>query len=148
MKSIEERLRALEDRVEIADLIASYGPYADSGNGAAIEALWAPEGTYCFDDTTLEHAELAGLVDFETHRDYMAAGCAHVLTAPSVRIEGDTAVATNHSLVFVRRSEPWTAERVSSNRWFLVRTEAGWRVAKRENRLLAGSESARELFAN
>lgn len=147
MKSIEERLSALEDRAEIVDLIASYGPYADSGNGAAIEALWIPEGTYSFDDTTLQHAELAGLVDLGTHRDYMEAGCAHVLTAPSVRIDGDTAVATNHSLVFVRRAEPWTAERVSSNRWFLVRTGVGWRVSKRENRLLTGSESARDLFA-
>lgn len=146
MNSIEERLRGLEDRAEIVDLIASYGPYADSGNGTAIAALWAPEGTYSFDTTTLQHAELAGLVDLGSHRDYMEAGCAHVLTAPSVRIDGDTAVAKNHSLVFVRRAEPWTAERVSSNRWFLVRTAGGWRVSKRENRLLTGNESARELF--
>ncbi len=146
MKSIEERLLALEDRAAIVDLIASYGPSADSGNGMAIEAMWTVEGTYTFDTTTLAQPELAGLVDLQTHRDYMAAGCAHVLTAPSVIIDGDTAVAMNHSLVFVRRSEPWVAERVSANRWSLVRTEAGWRVAKRENGLLTGNESARGLF--
>lgn len=146
MKSIEERLQSLEDRAEIVDLIASYGPYADSGNGKAIGELWSADGTYTFDSTTLQHAELAGLVELDTHQDFMAAGCAHVLTAPSVRIDGDTATATNHSLVFARREEPWIAERVSSNRWFLVRSEAGWRVANRENRLLTGTEWARELF--
>ena len=60
----------------------------------------------------------------------------------------DTAVATNHSLVFARRGEPWTAERVSANRWELTRTAEGWKVSKRENRLLTGSEWARQLFSN
>lgn len=148
MKSIEERLQALEDRAEILDLIASYGPFADSGNGQAISRLWAEGGTYTFDATTLQHQELAGLVEFDTHKDFMAAGCAHVGTAPSVAIKGDTAVATNHSLVFARRGEPWTAERVSANRWELLRTQQGWRVSSRENRLLTGSQWARELFGN
>lgn len=146
MKTIEERLRALEDRAEIVDLIASYGPAADSGNGQAIENMWSADGTYGFDATTLEHSELAGLVDFETHRDYMSSGCAHILTPPTVQIEGDKAVALNYSIVFIHREEPWVAERVSSNRWDLVRTEAGWRVAKRQNRLLNGNEKAWELF--
>ncbi len=89
MKSIEERLQALEDRAEILDLIASYGPFADSGNGQAIERLWAEGGTYSFDTTTLQYEDLAGLVEFDTHKDFMAAGCAHVGTAPSLRIDGD-----------------------------------------------------------
>lgn len=148
MKNIEERLQALEDRAEILDLIASYGPFADSGNGQAIERLWAEGGTYSFDTTTLQYEDLAGLVEFDTHKDFMAAGCAHVGTAPSLRIDGDTAVATNHSLVFARRGEPWTAERVSANRWELTRTAEGWKVSKRENRLLTGSEWARQLFSN
>ena len=147
MKSVEERLQALEDRAEIVDLIASYGPHADSGNGRAIEEMWDAQGTYSFDTTTLEHSQLAGLVEFETHQNYMAAGCAHILTPPTVRIDGDCAVAINYSLVFVNREEPWLAERVSSNRWHLVRTEAGWRVAKRENRLLTGNPKAWELLS-
>lgn len=31
-EAVEARLRALEDRAAIADLIASYGPLADSGD--------------------------------------------------------------------------------------------------------------------
>ncbi|WP_427006154.1 nuclear transport factor 2 family protein [Pseudarthrobacter sp. H2] len=147
MSDLERRIRALEDRASIAELIASYGPYADAGNGEGIGSLWADGGTYTFDATRLQHPDIAGLVELESHRGLMAAGCAHVLSAPSVRIQGDTAVAANHSIVLVRRSETWVAERVSANRWNLVRTEAGWRVASRDNRLLTGGEWARELFA-
>lgn len=147
MSDLERRVRALEDRALILELIASYGPYADSGNGEAIGALWANGGTYAFDATTLQHADIAGLVEFESHRELMAAGCAHVLSAPTVNVEGDTASAVNHSIVLARRGEIWVAVRVSANHWTLVRTEAGWRVADRVNRLLSGGESARELLA-
>lgn len=147
MSDLEKRILALEDRAAIVDLIASYGPYADSGDGDGIGALWAEGGTYTFDATTLQHPDIAGLVELESHRGLMAAGCAHVLSAPSVRIHGDTASAVNHSIVLARRGETWVAERVSANRWNLVRTEPGWRVASRDNRLLTGGEWARELFA-
>nr|WP_281369899.1 nuclear transport factor 2 family protein [Leifsonia psychrotolerans] len=139
-------MRALEDRASILDLIASYGPYADSGNGDAIGALWAEGGTYSFGTTTLEHPDIAGLVELQSHRELMAAGCAHVLSAPRLTIDGDTAVAVNHSIVLACHGEAWAAVRVSANRWNFVRTDAGWRVADRVNSLLAGGESARELL--
>ncbi|CEA06966.1 hypothetical protein BN1051_00271 [Arthrobacter saudimassiliensis] len=151
MSGLEERLRALEDRACILDLIAGYGPLADSGNGAGIGALWAEGGSYSFEmageTTTLRGAEIGGLVELESHRELMAAGCAHFLSAPSVRIDGDTATAVNHSVVLVHRDGIWVAERVSANHWTLTRTDDGWRVANRTNALLTGDESARDLLA-
>ena len=41
-----KRLEVLEDRAEIADLIASYGPLADKGDGEALAQLWVEEGEY------------------------------------------------------------------------------------------------------
>lgn len=146
-EALERRLQALEDRAEIAELIARYGPAADAGDAEAVAALWASEGTYQFDDTVLDADGIRSLVSIPTHVEYMRRGCAHILSAPRIEIEGDTAVAVTHSVVMLREGERWVGERVSANRWELRRTVAGWRVLRRRNRLLDGDAAARELLA-
>ena len=148
MSDLEQRVRALEDRLAIIDLVSRYGPAADSGDGDALAALWAPGGSYRFDDTVLERDDLPGLVDIDTHRAFMAAGCAHVLSAPRIDLaaDGERAVAVNHSIVLEHDGGTWHPARVSANRWELVRTADGWRVARREVRLLDGAAAARDLL--
>ncbi len=146
--SVEKRLRALEDRAEIAELISRYGPAVDSGDGDAARALWADDGTYTFEDVTLDADGIRTLTEFPTHQGYMRAGCAHVISAPHITISGDTAVAITHSVVLIHGDGRWEAERVSANRWELVRTADGWRVACRRNHLLDGDAKARALLAD
>lgn len=145
-EALERRLQALEDRAEIAGLIARYGPAVDAGDADAVAALWAPEGTYQFDDTVLDADGIRSLVAIPTHVEYMRRGCAHILSAPRIEIDGDTAVAVTHSVVMLREGERWVGERVSANRWELCRTAAGWRVQCRRNRLLDGDTEARGLL--
>ena len=146
-EQLERRLRALEDRAAIAELIARYGPAADSGDAAAVAALWEDGGTYQFDDTVLDTDGIRGLVTIPTHVEYLRRGCAHILSAPRIEIDGDTAIAVTHSVVMLREGERWVGERVSANRWELHRTAQGWRVRSRRNRLLDGAAAARELLA-
>ena len=61
--------------------------------------------------------------------------------------DGDEAVAVTHSVVLRHDGAHWIAVRVSANRWELRRTETGWRVHTRVNRLLDGDERARALLA-
>lgn len=143
---IERRLRVLEDRAAIGELIARYGPAADAGDAEAVSALWATDGTYRFDDTELDADGIRSLTDLPSHRDYMRRGCAHFLSAPRIEIDGDRAVAVTHSVVLVRAGECWVAERVSANRWEFTRTGDGWRVQDRRNRLLDGSAEARAVL--
>lgn len=84
------------------------------------------------------------------HHRHLERGCAHVLTTPHVHVDGDRAVATCYSLThhYVPETGNFQVSRVSSNRWGLVRTESGWRVASRTNRLLNGDPAARALFAS
>ncbi|MEU4014695.1 nuclear transport factor 2 family protein [Microbacterium sp. NPDC028030] len=145
-EALERRLRALEDRAEIAELIARYGPAADAGDADAVAALWAPDGTYQFDETVLDAEGIRSLVTIPTHREYMRRGCAHIVSAPRIDIDGDRAVAVTHSVVMLREGERWVGERVSANRWELLRTGEGWRVHRRRNRLLDGDAAARELL--
>lgn len=145
-EALERRLRSLEDRAAIADLIARYGPAVDAGDADAVAALWVPDGTYQFDDTVLEGGGIRGLVGIPTHEEYMRRGCAHIVSAPRIKIDGDEAVAVTHSVVMLREGDRWVGERVSANRWEMLRTPDGWRVRHRRNRLLDGAAAARELL--
>lgn len=146
--NLEDRIRALEDRFAIYDLIATYGPSVDSRSADATAALWDEEGWYDFGGEPLMGAATVGtLVDSDTHVGYVSRGCAHVLGLPKVEIDGDRAIATNYSRVYLHQGDHWRVERAGVNRWELVRTEAGWKVAGRTNRLLDGSQDARSLLA-
>ena len=146
MSSLEQRLRTVEDRLAIQELIASYGPAVDSANEAAVDALWDEAGWYEIDGSRLTAPAIGSLVHSDTHHSYLEAGCAHVLSSPRITLTGDTAVAVNHSCVLVRGEGRWNAVRVSANRWELARTTEGWRVTTRTARLLDGEPEAQELL--
>ena len=147
LRMLEAKVGELSDRLEIMQLIAAYGPAVDSMDLDGVAALWAADGSYDFGGAPLVgHDAVAALVDLDTHKAYVAAGSSHVLTAPRITLDGDRAVAVNCSQVFVKDGSGWRADRTSANRWDLVRTADGWRVARRVNRLLDGSQAARDLY--
>jgi hypothetical protein len=45
-KSLEDRIRAIEDRIEIYNLIASHPPSADTGGKDHIAASWVEDGLF------------------------------------------------------------------------------------------------------
>jgi uncharacterized protein (TIGR02246 family) len=146
--ALEARIAALEDHIAILQLIASYGPAVDRLDREALAALWAEEGSYDFGGEPLRGRDnVAALIDLPTHRAYVDVGSAHALTLPRVSISGDRAVAVNYSQVFISRGEEWRAARTAANRWDFVRTDEGWKVLRRTNRLMDGSAAARELLA-
>ena len=144
-----QRLQALEDREAIRELIARYGPLADSGDAAAVAALWISDGVYAVDGfpEARGHAAIAALIEGPMHQELMANGCAHVLSAPTITVSGDRAVAVCHSVVFRKAPDEWQAVRVAANRWQFVRTREGWRATRRDNALLDGRAAARLLFS-
>jgi SnoaL-like domain len=148
MDDTAKRLGALEDRAAIADLIASYGPLADTGNGEALAQLWVEDGEYEIGGfgSVKGRAALAEMLESETHRDLMERGCAHVLSPHTITLSGDQATAIGYSIVMRKAGETYELWRVSANRWFLVRTADGWRVKRRENTTLDGSLDARQLL--
>lgn len=145
---IEARLRALEDREAIRELIAGYGPLADSGDSEGIAALWTEGGGYGVGGmgTVRGREAIAGLIAGETHRGLMADGCAHLLGPVAIDIDGDRALARGHSVVFRHTENGFEACRVAANRWDLTRVDGRWLVSHRENALLDGNEAARALL--
>lgn len=147
--ALAARLRDLEDREAIRDLIARYGPLADVGDAQGVASLWAEDGVYAIDGMgeAHGHAAIAALIADPVHQNLMADGCAHVLSAPAIELDGDRAVACCHSVVFRHEHGAWAPVRVAANRWELVRLDADWRVARRDNALLDGSAAARALLS-
>lgn len=147
VRALERRLAELEDRAEIFQLIASYGPSVDSGQGSVTADLWTADGVYDTDVQVMaEPAAIAGMVAEDPHQGYIRNGSAHVPSIHAVDVQGDTAVAIGYSVLFLRADGAFRVARASANRWEFVRTADGWRVRRRVTRLLTGSAEARELL--
>ncbi len=149
MDELNRRLTRLEDREAIRDLIARYGPLADSGDAAALAALWTEDG--CYEvlgfATAQGRKHIAALITGPVHQDLMAGGVAHLLGPVAITLDGDSAQAQGHSVVLRHHDGAFHACRVSANRWTLQRTAEGWRVHHRVNALLDGAAAARALLA-
>jgi len=155
LTDLDRRLSAIEDREAIRELIARYGPLADSGQAEDLATLWAPDGVYEVVGyaSATGHAEIAALIEGPVHQELMTAGCAHALGPVAIDLDGDRAIARGHSVVFRCRCPSssdmvpeFEVHRVSANRWVLDRTARGWRVVHRTNALLDGTEAARILL--
>jgi uncharacterized protein (TIGR02246 family) len=146
--ALAARLQALEDREAIRDLIARYGPAADSGDSDGVAALFDEAGVYAVGGMgeSCGRPAIAALLDGPVHRQLMADGCAHLLGPVAIDLAGDTATARGLSLVFRWNGSHWDAVRTSANRWHLARSDTGWTVTRRDNALLDGNEVARALL--
>ena len=161
--SLEERLRLVEDRLEIYNLIASHPPSADTGNGAYTRSVWAEDGVFDrgadFPRPTGRAAIAAGSSNPEHHRA-IEQGIAHFAGLPYVRVEGDTAFAISYLQILVPdrvgpnfdvpnhgASQGFHVHRVSANRWDFVRTAEGWKIKSRTLRPLDGTPAARDILS-
>lgn len=145
---LEARLRAAEDRLEIYQLLASYGPAVDAGDAAAAAGLWTQDGAYDVDTGCYQGREgITEMVRSPAHQRLIARGCAHLTTLPRVELRDDSAVAVCHSQLVVRREGGgYDVLRATAHRFELVRAPDGWRIDRRTSRLLDGGAAARELL--
>jgi hypothetical protein len=151
MAALSARVADLEDRLEVAQLLARYGPGVDNGAGDKPADLWTEDGL--FDVPPMAswtgREEIADMFNGEGHQNLIRNGVAHVLSPPRVVMEGDEATAWNHALHL--RWDPVSDRfwifRTSANKWLFRRTLEGWRIASRETRTLDGDELAFGLFA-
>lgn len=140
---LEARLRQVEDQLEIARLVASYGPAVDSLDAEATTALWSDDGVYDIgSDVWSGREEIAGMVRGQGHGSLVVNGVAHVHSFPRVTVTGDSAVALGYSRIYRWQGDGFAVWRVSANRWDLERTVAGWRCTRRTTRLMDGTGHA------
>lgn len=161
MTSIEERLRAIEDRLEIYNLIASHPPSADTGTDAFTRSAYVADGEIDLGGGkgAQGNENIAAMVKTAGHQAAIAGGLAHFCGLPRIEIDGDTATVISYLQIITPHpaDEPYEVpnhgvtngfriHRVGANRWELVRTPQGWKIKRRTLRPLDGSEPAREIL--
>ena len=100
VEMLAARVAALEDQLEIMQLVAQYGPAVDSGSGEATAELWTEDGTF----DAVPHLRMRGrddiiaMVDGSGHQSLIENGCGHVLTVPHIVVDGDQATGRSYAL--------------------------------------------------
>lgn len=150
LAALAARLAAIEDRENIRDLVARYGPLADCGDASGVAGLWTEDGSYEIAGFAVAtgRTAIAALIKSSEHQALLSNGCAHLLGPLAIDLDGDTATARGHSIVFRHCDDGFSVYRVAANRWTFARTGDGWKVVQRVNRLLDGHEVARALLAS
>ena len=145
--SLERRIRAIEDRLEIYNLIAGHPPSADTGAAAYAEAVYTEDGVFDRGPGlagATGNKVMAALLQSPGHQAAIAGGLAHFTGLPHVTVDGDTAVVISYLQILTPRksgeeievpnhgaSRGYHIHRVVTNRWDLVRTSSGWKIKRR-----------------
>jgi hypothetical protein len=161
-KSLEDRIRAIEDRLEIYNLIASHPPSADTAGSDHIAASWVEDGVFDRGENLSsprgrENIANQGAQCRSPGGD--RARVPHFTSLPHVAIDGDSAVVTSYLQILVPQtqgdpvdvpnhgsSKGFRVHRMTANRWELVRTAQGWKIERRTLRQLDGSQPARKIL--
>ncbi len=96
---LEQRIRAIEDRLEIYNLIASHPPSADTGDAAWAEAAYTEDGVFDRGPGLVGatgNKALGALLQSDGHQAAIAGGLAHFAGLPYVQIDGDEAVVISY----------------------------------------------------
>lgn len=158
--ALAQRLRSVEDHLEILNLLAGSAISADVAAQNHWETIYAPGASMDVtdDQSPLDRNALIAVVGSSKQQEASAQGMAHLSALPHIVIDGDTAVATGYLLVVIRDNEaaPVTLPgkgvvgglsiyHLTVNRWDLMRNGCGWQLIRRTIRPLA-SEKAREML--
>ena len=161
MADIEARLRAIEDRLEIYNLIASHPPSADTGADYFTRAVYTDDGAIDLGGGkgATGNEAVAAIMTTPGHGAAIAGGLAHFCGLPRIELDGDTATVTSYLQILTPHpteaphevpnhgvSNGFRIHRVGANRWELIRTPQGWKIKRRTLRPLDGSEPAREIL--
>src|SRR3569623_725209 len=97
-QSLEDRIRAIEDRLEIYNLIASHPPSADTGADYYTRAVYAADGELDLgrDKATTRKDTIAAITRTPAHQAAIAGGLAHLAALPLIALDGDRAVVISY----------------------------------------------------
>ena len=106
-RSLEDRLRDVEDRLEILNLVAAHPPGADTGATEYIRTAWTEDGSFDLGaDKDIKGREtIATHVRTPAHLAAIENGIGHFAGLPHIAIKGDTAVVTSYLQILVPQTQ-------------------------------------------
>lgn len=158
---LDTRLRYIEDRLAIYNLIAAHPLSADTGSETFINAIYAEDATFDRGEGLSAAEGRSGMNDMASstgHRDAIAGGLAHLGNLPYVDIKGDDAVGMSYIALISPDAQGSPQElpnhgvttgfrihRVVANRWEFKRIDGAWRIQRRTALPMDGTGPALEV---
>lgn len=155
LSALEARIQHLEDIIAIQRLVAQYGPSVDSNSIAMAGQIWNPDGVYTVhpgsdgpdsSDVLDGRDQVEGMLHGPFHQALVAGGCAHVMSAPLITIDGDKAIAICYLTLVNRGPDGFLIARQSANRWELERGAEGWKIKHRATSMQDGRTSTVDML--
>lgn len=161
-QSLEERLRIVEDKLAIYQLIASHPPSADTGHAQYTLSVYDENGV--FDrgptlDGATGAADIASFIQRPEHGQAIEQGLAHFAGLPLIDLRGDSAVVTSYLMIIhldhdgQPRTLPnhgsslgYRIHRTVVNRWELERSKGQWVIIRRVLIPVDGSDLQQQLL--
>lgn len=159
----EQRLRIIEAKLAIYELIASHPPSADSGLAEYTASVYTQDGVFNRGEG-LDGAKgveaIAAFILRPAHEEAIRGGLAHFAGLPLIDLRGNTAVVTSYLLLLQLDKEGAPREmanhgistgyrihRVVVNRWELECHDGRWKIRSRTLLPVDGSDAPRRLLA-
>lgn len=156
--SIEDRLQAVEDKLEICNLIASHSPIVDSLDFGLMAEMFTPDGVLSRGSRgSVSIRDLKG-IDRTAIQDAASMGLAHLGAVPYIKLGKNTAVAFSYVAVTVCDPAADSIDvpahgsgrghrlfLIAANRWDMRRTDGSWKLSRRELVVCDGSDAPRDL---
>lgn len=162
LSDVEARLRTIEDKLAIYELIASHPPSADTGHADYTLSVYRDDGV--FDrgpalDGARGARDIAAFIQRPEHGEAIRGGLAHFAGLPLIDLRGDVAIVTSYLMIVHLDHEDQPRElpnhgastgyrihRAVVNRWELERHNGSWMIAKRTLLPVDGSAIHQELL--
>ena len=157
---LERRVQLLEDHIALYQALSTYGPSVDSMEVDEALQLWTEDGVYDLGDGFPEledgrgtlylngREEIRQMLEGPIHAEgFVKQGCAHIMSVPLLKIEGDRAIGIGYHRLYADGDDGARVARLNASRWEWQRQESGeWKAVRRTHRLLDGREAGRALL--
>ena len=130
--SLDARLRALEDKEQIAQVLIDYGRHLDSRNLAAYASLFADDGEWVGGFGTVKgRANIQAFMEKNMGTGPNKAGNYHIMSNFAITVTGDTAAAWSRWAFVVPGPSGATIAQAGRYDDQLVRENGKWRFKRR-----------------
>ena len=129
---LEARVRAIEDRLAIEDVIIRYATAVDTKDDELLAACFTDDATASFAGVPAGPGGAAIVAFLASLRGVLVIGSTHRFSNIVVNLDGDEADVQSSAVVYGVRGEPLQL-RLRGIRYQdrFVRTAMGWRIARR-----------------
>ena len=130
--SLDARLRALEDKEQIAQVLIDYGRHLDSRNLAAYASLFADDGEWVGGFGTVKgRANIQAFMEKNMGTGPNKAGNYHIMSNFAITVTGDTATAWSRWAFVVPGERGATISQAGRYDDTLVREKGVWKFRRR-----------------